>query len=198
MTNIKKAQFSIKWDVRTGSPRKLWRALHDFLDDNGFEHKYEELEPRDSPIEGTAIFSSTLAGQRDHKKRAPFWILRILIGCLLCLTIILIPLGLALIRSSIKTIRTWVRISVEGEVYRARGTDINTAHAAEVLDVVADTRVTLDVQAGEASKDSGYKIKGLTEDKREIQKLGHEFQELKHELDKLLPKVSLPRVESSD
>ena len=45
MSNAKKAQFSIKWDVRTGSPRKLWRALHDFPDDNGFEPEYEKLKP---------------------------------------------------------------------------------------------------------------------------------------------------------
>jgi len=190
MTNVKKAQFSIKWDVRTGSPRKLWRALHDFLIDNGYEHKYKELEPRDSPIEGTAIFSSTLKGQRDHKKRARFWLLRILIGLLLCLTIILIYWGLALIRSRLRTVRTEVEIGIEGEVYRARGADINTYHAAEVLDVVADTRVTLQAWACELIKKKGDEIRP-TKDKREVTKLRHEFEELSHRLDELLPKVSL-------
>ena len=197
MTDAKKAQFSIKWDVRAGSPRKLWRALHDFLDDNGFEHKYQELKPEESPIEGTATFSDQLVGRRDHKKRASFWFLRILIGLLLCLTIILIPLGLALIRSRLKTIRTRVSIDVEGEVYRARGANINTAHTAEVLDVVADTRVTLEAWAGEPIEKKEDEIR-LTKDEREIEKLRHEFEELSHRLDELLPKISLPRMESSD
>ncbi len=194
MTNAKKAQFSIKWDVRTGSPRKLWRALHDFLDDNGFEHEYEELKPEESPIEGTATFSDWLIGQRDHEKRARFWFLRILIGFLLLLTIVLIPLGLVLIRSSLKTVRTRVRIDVEGEVYRARGADINISHAAEVLDVVADTRVTLQAWAGEPIKEKEDEIR-LTKDEREITKLRHEFEELSYRLDELLPKVSLPSIE---
>ncbi|MBI3931758.1 MAG: hypothetical protein HY325_07010 [Chloroflexi bacterium] len=194
MTNLKKAQFSVKWDVRTRSPRKLWRALHDFLDDNGFEYEYKELEPRNSPIEGTAIFSDTFIGQRDRKKRAPLWFLRILIGLLLCLTIILIPLGLVLIGSSLKTVRTWVRIDVEGEAYRARGADINTSHSAEVLDVVADTRVTLRVWAGKPVKEGEDEII-LTKDKMEIAKLRYEFEELNHRLDVLLPKVSLPSIE---
>ena len=194
MTSAKKAQFSIKWDVRTGSPRKLWRALHDFLDDNGFEHKYEELQPRDSPIEGTATFSDSLIGRRDREKRAPFWFLRILIGFLLCLTIILIRSGLALIRSRLKTVTTWVRIGVEGEVYRARGADINTSHAAEVLDVVADTRITLQAWASEPIKKRDDEIR-LTKDETEITKLRHEFEELSHSLDKLLPRVSLPSIE---
>jgi len=197
MAKVKKAQFSIKWDVRTGSPRKLWRALHDFLDDNGFEHKYEELKPEGSPIDGTATFKNYLIGQKDREKRASFWFLRILIGLLLCLTIILIPLGLALIGSSLKTVRTKVRIDVEGEVYRARGADINTSHAAEVLDVVADTRVTLQAWVGEPIKKKENEIR-LAKDEGEITKLRHDFEELSHRLDELLPKVSLPRVESSD
>ena len=192
MTNVKKAQFSIKWDVRTGSPRKLWRALHDFLDDNGFEHEYEELMLDKSPIDGTATFKDKLVGQRDREKRASFRFQRILIGFLLCLTIILISFGLALIRSSRKTIRTRIEIGVEGEAYRARGADMTSAHAAEVFDVVADTRITLSIDAGEASEDNEYEIEGLAEDKRDIADLGHEFEELSHGLDGLLPNVSLP------
>ncbi len=197
MAKVKKAQFSIKWDVRTGSPRKLWRALHDFLDDNGYMHEYEELKPEGSPIDGTATFKNYLIGQKDREKRASFWFLRILIGLLLCLTIILIPLGLALIGSSLKTVRTKVRIDVEGEVYRARGADINTSHAAEVLDVVADTRVTLQAWVGEPIKKKENEIR-LAKDEGEITKLRHDFEELSHRLDELLPKVSLPHVESSD
>ncbi len=194
MSNTKKAQFSIKWDVRTGSPRKLWRALHDFLDDNRFVHEYEELKPQESPIEGTATFSDTLVGQRNHERQAPFWFLRILIGVLLCLTILLIPWGLALIRSRLKIVTTWVRIGVEGEVYRARGANINTSHAAEVLDVVADTRVTLQAWASELIKKGEDEIR-LTKDETEIIKLRHEFEELSHSLDELLPQVSLPSIE---
>ncbi len=192
MNNTNKAQFSIKRDVRTGSPRRLWRTLHDFLDDNGFGHEYEELRFDGTPIEGTATFSDGLVGHRDYEKQAPLWVLRVIIGLLLCLTIILIPFGLALIRSSRKTIRTRIEIGVEGEAYRARGADVTSAHAAEVFDVVADTRITLSIEAGEASEANEYEIEGLAEDKRDIADLRHEFEELSHGLDGLLPNVSLP------
>lgn len=193
MTYAKKAQFSTKWDIRTGSPRKLWRALHDFLDDHGFEHEYEELKPEGSPIEGTATFSDCLSGQRDREERAYFWFLRTLIGVLLLLTIILIPLGLALIRSRLKIIRTIVEIDVEGEVYRARGADIDTSRAAEVLDVVADTRVTLQAWSGEPIGNGEDEIR-LTEDEREFTEFKQEFEELSYRLEEILPRLSLPGI----
>jgi len=197
MTYTNKAQFSAKWDVRTGSPRRLWRALHDFLDDNGFEHEYEELKFEQSPIDGTATFSDSLLGQREYQRRASLWFLREVVGVVLCLTVILITVGLALMRSSVKTLRTTVRIDVEGEVYRTRGASIDTARAEEILDVIADTRITMQVWGGEPAEESKYDIRRTTTDHREIVKLEKRFKELSERLDGTLPRVSLTRVDSS-
>ncbi len=193
--------FSGRWDVRTGSPRKLWRSLHDFLEDSGFAHEYHELLLAESPIEGTATFSDWLVGHKDRQRLSSFWFLRVLVGTILCITILLIPLGMPLIRSRIKTVRTWARISVEGEVYRTRGADMRSSHASEVLDVVADARITLDIlagepgKAGERSEDSGYEIARLTEDREEIKAVRHEFEELQYRVDQLLPGETLPSTE---
>jgi len=187
--------FSGRWDVRTGSPRKLWRSLHDFLEDSGFAHEYHELLLADSPIEGTATFSDWLVGHKDRQRLSSFWFLRALVGTLLCVTILLIPLGVPLIRSRIKTVRTWARISVEGEVYRTRGADMRSSHASEVLDVAADARITLDILGGEPSKDSSYEIARPTEDRGEIKAVRHEFEELQYRVDQLLPGETLPSTE---
>ena len=187
--------FSGRWDVRTGSPRKLWRSLHDFLEDSGFAHEYHELLLADSPIEGTATFSDWLVGHKDRQRLSSFWFLRVLVGTLLCVTILLIPLGVPLIRSRIKTVRTWARISVEGEVYRTRGADMRSSHASEVLDVAADARITLDILGGEPSKDSSYEIARPTEDRGEIKAVRHEFEELQYRVDQLLPGETLPSTE---
>lgn len=187
-----KARFSAKWDVRADSPRKLWRALNDFLDDNGFEHEYEQLKLEDSPIDGTAAFGDTVVGQKESERRADFWLLRVILGFILCLTIVLMPLGLRLLSRSHKTIRTIVRIDVEGEVYRRRGTQINASQAAEVLGVIADARITLQAWAGEPLKDAEYEIDRVARDERDITILRHEFGELTYRIDGLLPGVSLP------
>ncbi|MBL7165389.1 MAG: hypothetical protein ISS55_02765 [Dehalococcoidales bacterium] len=187
--------FSGRWDVRTGSPRKLWRSLHDFLEDSGFAHEYHELLLAESPIEGTATFSDWLVGHKDRQRLSSFWFLRILVGTLLCVTILLIPLGMPLIRSRTRMVRTWARISVEGEVYRTRGADMRSSHASEVLDVAADARITLDILAGEPDKNSSYEITKPTEDRGEIKAVRHEFEELQYRVDQLLPGETLPSTE---
>ena|GEM_PF-3501275 len=195
MADSARAGFSGKWDVRTGSPRKLWRALHDFLDDNGFLHEYQELRLVDSPIEGTATFSDRLVGRKEHRRPASFWFLRVMVGTLLCLTVLLIPLGLPLIRSRTKTVRTWARLAVEGEVYRTRGADMGSTRASEVLDVVADARITLDIIAGEPSEESDYEIDRPAEDRRDITAARRQFEELEYRIDGLLPAQTLPSTE---
>ena len=187
-----KTQLSIKWDIRTGSPRKLWRTLHDFLDDNGFAHEYEELMLSDSPIEGTATFSDWLVGQREHQERASLWFLRTVVGLLLCLTIVLIPVGLALIRSNLKKVRTWIRIGVEGEVYRVRGANRSDTHATEFYDVIADVRVTMQVEMSALLKKAEGEIERAIESQQDVEDLRYEFKELTDRLDYLLPTVTLP------
>ena len=190
MADRQERRFSAKWDVRTGSPRKLWRALHDFLDDHGFQHEYQELRLEDSPIEGTATFSNWLIGFRDRKEASSLAFPILILGVLLCLTILLIPLGLLLLKNRYRTIRTWATVSAEGEVYRTRGADIQAAHAAEVLDVVADTRITLDILAGEADISDDYEIKRPIRANVEISRLEIDFTELQKNLDSLLQDIS--------
>ena len=188
MTTVQKPQFSVKWDIRTNNPRRLWRALHDFLDDNEFEHEYSELKFTESPIAGTATFSDLLSGQKDIEERANSCFLRILIGCLLSVTIVLMPFGLELIRSCTRRLRTIIEVNIEGEVYRARATDINTSRAAEVVDVVADARIALMSWAGEPIGDNEIKF---IKDQRATTKFEQEFETLSHRFDELLPQVSL-------
>ena len=189
-------RFSARWDVRTGSPRKLWRTLHDFLDDNGFRHEYQELRFEESPIEGTATFSDTLTGYRDRTRPASARFLRIVGGILLCLTLLLAPLGMALIRSRTKTVRTSARVSVEGEVFRTRGANLHADRAAETVDVVADVRITMDILSGEPAEDDPREIRAALAP-RELVMATLEFNELESGLSGLLPpgETTLPSTE---
>lgn len=192
MTTTGKAQFTAKWDVRTGSPRKLWRALNDFLDENGFEHEYEQLRLEESPIEGTAAFADMVMGQKEHERQGSFWLLKVIVGFILCLTIVLIPPGLALFRRTRRTVRTVIKIDVEGEVYRSRGANVRADQAAEVLGVIGDARVTMQVWAGEPLKNTHYAIWRVSGDEGDAAILRREFDELTSRLDGLFPGVTLP------
>lgn len=196
MSGQASGQFSTRWDVRTGSPRKLWRTLHDFLDDNGFHHEYRELRLEDSPIEGTATFSDRLTGYRDRTRPASAQLLRIIGGVLLCLTVLLAPLGMALLRSRTKTVRTSASVSVEGEVFRTRGANLRSDHAAEIVDVVADIRITMEIISGEPDADDPREIRAALAP-RELVLATLEFDELESGLAGLLPpgETTLPSTE---
>jgi hypothetical protein len=192
VSRAKNARFSAKWDIRTGSPRKLWRALNDLLDDNGFEHEYEQLRLEESAIEGTANFGDTVVGQKEQERRADFWLLKVILGFISCLTIVLIPAGLALLNRTRKTVRTIVRIDIEGEVYRRRGASSSSSHAEEILGVISEARVTLQAWAGEPLKETEYVLKKASRDRKDIAVLESEFDELTYRLGELLPGVTLP------
>jgi len=196
MSGQTSGHFSVRWDVRTGSPRKLWRTLHDFLTDNGFHHEYDELRLEESPIEGTATFSDRMSGYRDRTRPASAQFLRITGGILLCLTLLLAPLGMALLRSRTKTVRTSASVSVEGEVFRTRGANLRTNQAAEVVDVVADVRVTMEIISGEPSVDNPGEIRPAWAP-RELEMATLEFEELETGLTGLLPpgETTLPSTE---
>ncbi len=173
-----------KWDVRVASPRKLFRALHDFLDELGYVHEYEPLKAEPDAIGSMAIFKSELLGKSDFPRRdlAYLWF-----GILLLPTILLTNLGTQFIRQSRYTMRTIARISVEGEAYSTRG-EAQSPVQSEVLDVVSDARVTLDVTAGPARGE--HKIWRPTENKRELRKVAEERQKLEDGLFGLLLRMS--------
>jgi hypothetical protein len=168
----------------------VWRALHDLLDDLGFAHVYDELKLEGSPIEGTATFNDYLIGYREGKETAPLSFLRVLFGILLCLTILLSPLGVKLIRSRIKDVRTWATVSMEGEVYRIRGANVGSARAAEVLDVVADARIRLDIDGMGPEIEDPEQLPVASP--RTPSGMFQEFQELESGLSALLPAASAP------
>ncbi len=198
MSGQASGHFSARWDVRTGSPRKLWRTLHDFLDDNGFHHEYEELRLEESPIEGTATFSDSLTGYRDRTRPASAQFLRMAGGILLCLTLLLAPLGMALLRSRRKTVRTSATVSVEGEVFRTRGANLRGDRAAEIVDVVADIRITMAILSGDpAERPDEIKAVLAAPAPRELGMATLEFEELETGLAGLLPpgETTLPSTE---
>ncbi|MCJ7522906.1 MAG: hypothetical protein MUP21_11935 [Dehalococcoidia bacterium] len=180
-----------KWDVRIASSRKLFRALHDFLDDRGYVHEYEPLKAEPDAIHGTAIFKSELLGKSDFPKRDWAYLV---FGILLLPTILLTNLGIRFIKQSRYTMRTIARIGVEGEAYLAKEGAQGTVQS-EVLDVVSDARVTLDVTAGAARGE--YKIWRPTENKRELIRVAEERQKLEDGLFGLLLRISQLDVKTS-
>ena len=178
-----------RWNLRVRSPRELYWKLHEFLDSERWEHDYKPLQPKSDAINGSALFSNKLIGKHDSH---PWW--RILVGILLCLTIILIPVGRCFFRKQ----RVEITIEVEGESYRARGAEVLTTQAKEMLDVISDCRVTLKLNAGKVvkRKKTGEEILKPTKSKRKTQELDRKVTALKSKIDKeILPKIELPELQ---
>lgn len=175
-----------KLDVRVASPRRLFRALHDFLEEGGYAHEYEPLKAERDAIGDTAIFNSELVGRQETQGRD---VLSMILGILLIFTIILTPRAIRLLRESRYTLTTIVEIGVEGEAYRYRyGTTGTTS--SEVLDVVSDARVTLLVKTGIAGNES--EISRPSRVRGERRKVAQEQQDLRDAFDHLLIALALP------
>lgn len=183
------------WKVRVGSPRELLWELYQFLDAKGFLlcEPYEPLELEQTPIEGTASFESTIKGHRDFPGRS-LW--RLILGIILCMTILLIPVGIWLIRKSKHILRDLIKLQVEGEAYRASArTQDPHRPQSEVLDIASSARITLDV---ELRFIRGGKAKTL-KNESEWERLQTEFNQFREELDKLIPRIALPQaIDSSN
>lgn len=179
------------WDIRVASPRKLTRALHDFLDERGYVCEYEPSEAGPDAGSGVAVFKGELIAKRDSPRRDLAYIV---FGLLLLPTVLLTTLGIQFLKASRYYLRTIARISVEGKVYPTKGEGRGTFQSG-VLDVGSDVRVTLDMTAGVAQGD--YEIVRPTEDKRELVRLAEEQRELERQLSELLPTIALPKAEAS-
>ncbi len=190
-----RSPFQHRWDFRSGSPRKLWRTLHDFLTDTGYEHEYEELKLEGTPIEGTATFNKTMDSHKDFEQSPRVWLW--VIGFMLCITILLTPLGIRLMKASSRTLRTRIRIGIEGEVYRARGSDIQSNHAAELLGVVADVRLHIELSAGTPLDDTDREIV-VMKNKKELKEFNVHFERLTRILDERILEIPLASIEKSD
>jgi hypothetical protein len=179
-----------KMDVRVASPRKLFRDVHDFLEEDGFGHDYEPLKAERDAIGDVAIFKSELAGKMDSQARDVF---SLILGILLIFTIVLIPLAIRLLRESRYTLRTVVEIGVEGEAYRYRHGTTGAA-AIEVLEVVSDARVTLHVKTGVAADDA--EISRPSRVRGERRRIALEQQDLRESFERLLISKALPILET--
>lgn len=180
-----------KWDVRTGSPRKLWRMLSDFLEDNEFEHEYDELILGQAPIDGTAVFSKQVVAKKDIEK--PFDAGLFIGGLLLCVTLVLIPVGFSLMQKASEKTRILLQLSIEGEAYRARGANFATNQPTEVFDIAADARVTIIAIAGAPVRDqSSYEIQERSFNKEDRENFSDWFDRLTNKLGALFPDIVLP------
>jgi len=168
-----------------GSPRELLWELYQFLAGRGYEFAspYEPLQLEQAPIEGTATFESSIEGHRDFHGRSSWRLI-------LCITILLIPLGIWLIKKSKHMLRDVLTLQVEGEAYRASARTQDPHHPqSEVQDIASSARIILDanlrfIRAG--------KLKEV-KTKSEWERLQTEFDQLRGELDKLIPKIALPK-----
>lgn len=178
-----------RWKVRVGSPRELLWELYQFLAGKGYEfdNPYEPLELKQAPIEGTATFESSIEGHRDFHGRS-LW--RLIVGIIFCMTIILIPLGIWLIKKSKHTLSDIFRLQVEGEAYRATArTQDPHRPQSEVQDIASNARITLDAELRLIRAGKLKEVKT----KPEWEKLQTEFDQLRDELNKLIPKIALPK-----
>lgn len=179
-----------RWKTRVGSPRELVWELHQFLVSKGYKCEYpneEALELKQTPIEGVATFGSRLEGHKDFPGRS-LW--RLILGIILCFTVLLIPVGIWLIRKSKYAFRDTFKLSVEAETYRAsaRTQDPHRAQS-EVLDIASNARITLEAEVTRIRAGKTKKV----ENKSESERLEAEFAQLGDELDKLIPRIALPK-----
>ena len=175
-----------RWDVRTGSPRKLWRMMDDLLVDNGYAHKHgRELKPESGPIDGTATFHDVMAGWKDCDFPRNRWFFAL--GVLLCLTVVLIPLGRYFIRKSDRDFRAGFKLIFHGEVYRTREAGRIDMRAEEVVNVVADTRIELQAWVGKAISTSTHPVAiAVKREAHSVKWLEEECAKLKVQIDLLL------------
>lgn len=191
--DISKCPLKHRWDFRTGSPQRVFRAISDALEDTGYA--IEESQPpelKSSPITDTATFTAEAIGRK--RGFASIWYVvegMILVGVsvwgaiyviaakpdypftinimpailLAILLVVIFALGLALI-----SVRKWVFIRVfvrlEGEAYKAAA---KTGEGATATDVICDTRLTIAGAINFWLKDRKAQA-ALEADFREIQK----------------------------
>lgn len=187
-----RAALQKRWKCRVGSPRELVWELHQFLTDKGYKLRpYEALDLHPAPIEGVATFETSLQGHYDVRWNS-WW--RLILGVVLFFTILLIPIGIWLIKTSSCMLSHVFKLHVEGETFRASARTQDPYRAqSEVLDIATNGRITLEaellVTQARETKRAGSKS---GRDRLEWDRVEGEFDQLAHELDKLIPKIVLP------
>jgi len=198
-----------KWDVKVGSPRKLFRALLDFLDDYGYEHGEDwqlKFEDRGA-IEGIAVFNDEIAGKKDFRRRnRTYLIVALILGVMGIIflfqgewgpfagSFILIA-GIVFALKSKSILRRTITFHLAGESYRtsARGERASAADA-EVVGIMSDVRLTVTGEVGSPAKANEGKVGNFSKNENEWAELKKELQGLRNKVDQLLPQLELPSV----
>ncbi len=175
-----------KLDVRANSPRRLYRDLHEFLEENGFEHEYVPLKAERDAINDVAIFESELVAKRDAQGRDFF---NLVFGIVLLLTVVLSPIAILLLERSRYVLRTVAKVEIEGEAYRAKACP-QLGMYSEIVEIVSDSKIRLYLDSGIA--DSEYEIARPTRFKPESKRIAEEQELFRSDFEEFLISRTLP------
>jgi len=206
--------FEQQWDIRVGSPRKLFRLLHDYLTEHGYEHSYEPLSMVGAGIEGIATFQNSLNGTQKQstisswrKKGIVIGLSLLVVGLIFLIysisqqgwqlglaSIFFLGTGIAIVYRS-KPVKGFeikrIIISLEGEAYRtsgkssrAIGEDVNRVES-QALDLASDVRIRVRAEQSYLNEE----MQVLT-----TAPMPKELEEIQQYFDKVLPEITLPIV----
>jgi hypothetical protein len=158
--NIQNYPLIHKWDFRTGSPHRVFRAIHDVAEELGYAMQITEpLELKGLPIADTATFKAEVKGEtqisvRYSEGQAAGGILCIIVGValffagwgadlvLLFAGVGLCIFGIILVATAEEKRKRVLLVRMEGEAYKASAKIVDWA---EATDIVADVRVVVSV-----------------------------------------------------
>ena len=207
--NTQKYSLRHKWDFRTGSPHRVFRAIYDVFEELGYviqSQSSKSLELKPLPITDTATFEAEIKGEKTMSGRYYWWLallggLFIFVGSLFIFEafifgarllgvggIFLLFLGIILVGSAREKCKQILLVKIEGEAYKVKA-DVKAIEAAETTDVIADTRIVASISVIQYVGDS---VEGLEEmmDEEEIVKLkGADKKILEEDFDKLRRKI---------
>ncbi len=196
------------WDFRCGSPRKVFRAVRDALED--LQYHIEPVEPpelRQSPISDTAEFEVTVIGQNRRTFYRPInaviGIILVLIGVgafigslsfdkgndnitAVVVGVISLVIGIIVLVKGSGVRWRVLKVKLEGEAYKAKAAP---SDKAEFADMVADVRVTAD--GGISQNKSGTHIQAKVLDQDDWKVLEYDFTLLRRNIEAALPSFKL-------
>lgn len=200
-----------KWDFRTGSPHKVFRAIQDVVEELGYTIILNEpLELKPSPITDVATFKAEVKGEMQMTARCNWKQALVGIPCIIVAVLFtlqgwdeiafdlvvglillfigfgLFILGIALVATAWEKRKRMLQVKMEGEVYRASA---RVVEWAETVDVVADTRVV--VSASIASLAGGTEIKAKKVKDADRRILEEDFGKLMRRIEVILPSFVL-------
>ena len=189
------AELKHKWDFRTGSPHRVFRAIQDVVEDMGYSIQVSEpLELKSSPITDTAILGAEVKGEKELVKRHRWENVVAGVVCILMalalvdafiLAIVLGVLGLVFLVTVSHVVKAEIAVRMEGEGYKAA---VKVAEQAQAAEVIADIRV---VAVASVIGKKGEKKKVSGADKSVLEK---DFVKLRERIETVLPSFEVKSV----